>query len=73
MPVSWIDHIDQHRHLNKTAFEVTAHWQHWSSLSTSYPALMYRNQRVSSIVFNPQMRSPLSFRADQEFSSQVPL
>jgi hypothetical protein len=26
--VSWIDHIDQHVHLNKTGADVTAHWQH---------------------------------------------
>ena len=30
IPVSWIDHVDQHVHLNKAGFEVTAHWQHES-------------------------------------------
>jgi hypothetical protein len=28
IPVSWIDHIDQHVHLNKTGADVTSHWQH---------------------------------------------
>jgi hypothetical protein len=28
IPVSWIDHIDQHVHLNKSGAEVTTHWQH---------------------------------------------
>jgi hypothetical protein len=28
IPVSWIDHVDQHVHLNKTGADVTAHWQH---------------------------------------------
>jgi hypothetical protein len=26
--VSWIDHIDQHVHLNKSGADVTLHWQH---------------------------------------------
>jgi hypothetical protein len=25
---AWIDHVDQHVHLNKTRAEVTTHWQH---------------------------------------------
>ena len=28
IPVSWIDHIDQHVHLSKTGVEVIALWQH---------------------------------------------
>ena len=28
IPVSWVDHIDQHVHLNKSGADVTAHWQH---------------------------------------------
>ncbi|MET0221809.1 MAG: DUF2171 domain-containing protein [Tardiphaga sp.] len=28
IPTDWIDHIDQHVHLNKTGADVTAHWQH---------------------------------------------
>ena len=28
IPVTWIDHIDQHVHLNKTGVEVTALWSH---------------------------------------------
>jgi len=28
IPVGWIDHVDQHVHLNKTGAEVTAHWEH---------------------------------------------
>jgi hypothetical protein len=28
IPVSWIDHVDQHVHLNKSGEDVTAHWQH---------------------------------------------
>ena len=28
IPVSWIDHIDQHVHLNKTGVEITRRWQH---------------------------------------------
>ena len=28
IPVGWIDHIDQHVHLNKTGAEVTSHWEH---------------------------------------------
>lgn len=27
IPVSWIDHVDQHVHLNKTGEEVTAQWK----------------------------------------------
>jgi hypothetical protein len=30
IPASWIDHVDQHVHLNKTGADVTAHWQHES-------------------------------------------
>lgn len=26
IPTSWIDHVDQHVHLNKTGQEVVAHW-----------------------------------------------
>ena len=28
IPVSWVDHVDQHVHLNKTGADVTLHWQH---------------------------------------------
>ena len=28
IPVSWVDHVDQHVHLNKTGADVTSHWQH---------------------------------------------
>jgi hypothetical protein len=28
IPVSWVDHVDRHVHLNKTGAEVTSHWQH---------------------------------------------
>jgi hypothetical protein len=28
IPVSWVDHVDQHVHLNKSGADVTAHWQH---------------------------------------------
>ena len=28
IPVSWIDHVDQHVHLNKTGAYVTAQWEH---------------------------------------------
>jgi hypothetical protein len=28
IPLSWIDHVDQHVHLNKSGADVTAHWQH---------------------------------------------
>jgi hypothetical protein len=28
IPVSWVDHVDQHVHLSKSGDEVTAHWQH---------------------------------------------
>ena len=28
IPVSWIDRVDQHVHLNKTGADVTAHWEH---------------------------------------------
>lgn len=28
IPTSWIDHVDQHVHLNKTGAEVTARWEH---------------------------------------------
>jgi hypothetical protein len=28
IPVSWIDRVDEHVHLNKTGADVTAHWQH---------------------------------------------
>jgi hypothetical protein len=28
IPLSWVDHVDQHVHLNKTGSDVTSHWQH---------------------------------------------
>jgi hypothetical protein len=28
IPVAWIDHVDQHVHLNKTGSDVTAQWDH---------------------------------------------
>jgi hypothetical protein len=28
IPLSWVDHVDQHVHLNKSGADVTAHWQH---------------------------------------------
>jgi hypothetical protein len=28
IPVSWVDHVDQHVHLNKSGQDVTSHWQH---------------------------------------------
>jgi hypothetical protein len=28
IPVTWIDHVDQHVHLNRTGDDVTAHWEH---------------------------------------------
>jgi hypothetical protein len=28
IPVSWIDHVDQHVHLNKSGADVTSHWEH---------------------------------------------
>ena len=28
IPVSWIERIDQHVHLNKSGEEVTRHWEH---------------------------------------------
>ncbi|MEH2482230.1 hypothetical protein V1282_005587 [Nitrobacteraceae bacterium AZCC 2146] len=28
IPTDWIDHVDQHVHLNKTGAEVTSHWEH---------------------------------------------
>jgi hypothetical protein len=28
IPVPWIDHVDEHVHLNKTGADVMAHWQH---------------------------------------------
>jgi hypothetical protein len=31
IPVSWVDHIDQHVHLGKSGAEVTSHWQHGKS------------------------------------------
>jgi hypothetical protein len=28
IPLSWVDHVDQHVHLNKTGADVPSHWQH---------------------------------------------
>ena len=28
IPVSWVDHVDQHVHLNKSGADVTSHWEH---------------------------------------------
>jgi hypothetical protein len=28
IPLSWVDHIDEHVHLNKTGEQVTAEWKH---------------------------------------------
>jgi hypothetical protein len=28
IPMSWVDHVDQHVHLNKSGADVTAQWQH---------------------------------------------
>ena len=30
IPVSWIDHIDQHIHLNKSGADVVLRWEHES-------------------------------------------
>jgi hypothetical protein len=27
IPLSWVEHVDQHVHLNKTGSDVTSHWQ----------------------------------------------
>jgi hypothetical protein len=31
IPLSWVDHVDQHVHLNKSGTDVTFHWQHGRS------------------------------------------
>ncbi|WFU75465.1 DUF2171 domain-containing protein [Bradyrhizobium sp. CB2312] len=31
VPLSWVDHVDQHVHLNKTGADITSHWQHAQS------------------------------------------
>lgn len=31
IPLSWVDHVDQHVHLNRTGAEITSHWQHAQS------------------------------------------
>ena len=28
IPLAWVDHVDQHVHLNRTGAEVTAQWRH---------------------------------------------
>ena len=28
IPLSWVHHVDQHVHLNKSGADVTLHWQH---------------------------------------------
>jgi hypothetical protein len=28
IPMSWVDHVDQHVHLNKSGADVTTQWQH---------------------------------------------
>jgi hypothetical protein len=28
IPLAWVDHVDQHVHLNKSGADVTAHWEH---------------------------------------------
>ena len=28
IPLAWVDHVDQHVHLNRSGEEVTSHWQH---------------------------------------------
>jgi hypothetical protein len=28
IPLSWVDHVDQHVHLNKSGADVISHWQH---------------------------------------------
>jgi len=28
IPLLWVDHVDQHVHLNQSGADVTAHWQH---------------------------------------------
>src|ERR1700733_15357453 len=35
IPVLWIDHVDQHVHLNKTGADVTAHWERRKTLDVS--------------------------------------
>ena len=30
IPLAWVDHIDQHVHLNKSGADVTSHWEHGS-------------------------------------------
>lgn len=31
IPVAWVDHVDQHVHLSKSADEVAKHWEHGTS------------------------------------------
>jgi hypothetical protein len=31
IPLSWVDHVDQHVHLIKTGADITSHWQHAQS------------------------------------------
>jgi hypothetical protein len=31
IPLSWVDHVDQHVHLNKSGAEITSRWQHAQS------------------------------------------
>jgi hypothetical protein len=31
IPTDWVDHVDQHVHLNKSGADVTSHWQHGQS------------------------------------------
>ena len=28
IPMSWVDHVDQHVHLSKSGADVTLHWEH---------------------------------------------
>ena len=35
MPLSWVDHVDQHVHLNKSGADVTSYWEARTAVNAS--------------------------------------
>ena len=60
IPVLWIDHVDQHVHLNKTGADVTAHWERRKTLDVSQLGprgrAFFNSYRTAQACFGRQKR-----------------
>ena len=66
IPVSWIDHIDQHVHLNKSGADVTAHWQHEKALTGRWPPRKTRQAACLRASFSRCYRSAAMLPFNEE-------